>query len=299
MLAGLLGLVLAAPTAPARQIEWFGDFNAVNLDSDGLPMDAGFQFELGVFEGSFIPDPGNTGLWAANWRPAQRSHYNIVTKAFDAVHTVDDNTPPFTVGKAAYIWGWRISGQESEWILFRAPTWQWPAADPLSPLPLRWEVDAATAIIGSIHASGSPFLMRSAAVTGAASPTTTWDQWKARALAGETLNGPGDDPDLDGVENLLEFVFGTDPRSVRAVPAPQVDLVTLGGDRFLRMSVPRRREHPAQLVVEVSSDLGVWNAGPLHTEIVLDGVSELVARDRLAWSPLAPARFIRLRATLP
>jgi len=294
-------LVVAFCTSPlaASLIDWFSGFEAVNLASDDSPMDAGFQFELGVFEGSFVPTLSNMDQWAANWRPAQRVDYNPATQAFEGLFSVENNDPPFTAGKAAYVWGWRMGASGAEWILFRAPSWTWPEADEFPFFSIEWDAADATAIIGEIGGPVDPFLMKSAAVSDAASPTTTWNQWRAKMLAGEPLDGPNDDPDLDGTPNLLEFVFASDPRVASPPPQTPVSVVTVGEDRFLQITVPRRVEHPADLTVEVSSDLATWHSGPAHTLTVADDLQGLVVRDLTPMSPTAPARFMRLKASLP
>ncbi len=294
---GLLAVAFLILPLGASEISWFSGFEATNLASDDSPMDAGFQFELGVFEGSFIPTLSNKDQWAANWRPAQRVDYSPATQSFDGVFTVENNDPPFTIGKPVYVWGWRLAGNAAEWILFRDTIWTWPEA--AFGFPEYWEASEASAIIGEINETGSPFLMKSAAVTGAASPTTTWDQWQAKELAGEPLNGPQDDPDEDGTPNLLEFVFDTDPLTVTPPSPTPVTLVEDGGDRFLQIAIPRRIEHATELAVEVSPDLTAWQSGSLHTQVVADDVDGLVVRDLTPLSPSVPARFMRLKAMLP
>jgi len=296
---GLLVVALSTSPLGASEIQWYSAFEATNLASDASPMDASFQFELGVFEGSFVPTLTNKGQWAANWRPAERADYDPVTQAFDSIFVVEDNQTPFAVGKPAYVWGWRMGASGAEWILFRAPSWTWPEADEFPFFSIEWDAADATAIIGEIGGPGDPFLMKSAAVTGVASPATTWEQWQAKFLDGEPLDGPNDDPDLDGTPNLLEFVFGTDPLAAGPPPQTPVSVVTVGDDRFLQISIPRRVEHSVDLTVEVSSDLVTWNSGPSHTLGVADDVDALVVRDLTPFSSSVPVRFMRLQASLP
>ena len=129
--------------------------------------------------------------------------------------------------------------------------------------------------------------------------STTWEQWQFTELAGEALNGPNDDPDQDGTPNLLEYVFGTSPLQAGAPTATPVEIVTLAGQRFLQITIPRRSDHPAELTVEVSSDLTKWDAGPAATEVVSDTPAALVVRDLTPLDDATPQRFMRLRAELP
>jgi len=128
--------------------------------------------------------------------------------------------------------------------------------------------------------------------------STTWEQWQLTELAGEALNGPNDDPDHDGTPNLLEYVFGTSPLQAGAPTATPVEIVTLAGQRFLQITIPRRIDHPAALTVEVSSDLTTWDAGPMFTEVVSDTPAALVVRDLTPLGTGTPQRFMRLQAEL-
>ena len=283
-------LAAAAPGG-ARTIYWSNDPDMDNRTSTGGAMDAGFRFELGVFDAGFTPTAANVAEWHARWTAAQRAPYNPDHGYFTAKHVVTSNTEPFAAGTQAYIWGFRGDALSGEWILLAAPAWLWPQADPMA-FPLEWFVkDADTCVLGTV-VDGN---MTSAAVAGARPPDTNWTQWQAAELAGEPLDGPADDPDRDGTDNLLEFVFGTPP--TRPGPPPQMPATLAGG--FLQVTIPRRIDHPALLTVEVSSDLTEWDAGPEATVVVADDLAALVVRDLTPLGAGAPRRFMRLRADLP
>lgn len=288
---------LAGSPCQAERINWNSLDGLTNLSSAEEPMDGGFNFELGVFIGSFVPTLANTAQWAANWVPAQRVAYNGTFQQFTGEFTVEDNTAPFVVGKFAYIWGFKVGTAGSEWILFRNSTWTWPAPNLMNPTPPHWDAADATAIIGTILANGSPFLMKSAAVT-ATSPTTSWGQWSLTELAG-VASGVHDDPDHDGVSNLLEFVFGTAPKVASVMPPAPMELVTVSSQQFLQISLPRRLDHSAKLTVQVSHDLLNWDSGAGVTASVSDTPEAWVVRDLTPFSPSAPRRFMRLKAELP
>lgn len=291
---------LAGTNSHAETIKWFGycPTGSDNITSAGSPMGGSFSFELGVFKNAFVPSDSNTSQWAANWVAAQRVTYNAQNKVFTGQFTVTNNTAPFTIGAAAYVWGFQGGVAASEWILFRKSTWTWPAPNPTDPFGLDWDAATATTVLGSINAGGSPFFMRSAAVTDGASPTTTWQQWQAAELAGEPLNGANDDPDHDGTLNLMEYVFGTLPKQAGAPPSTPVEIVTVTGQRYLQITIPRRIDHPATLTVQVSSNLAIWNSGPSSTLTVSNTPAALVVRDLTPLSPGVPQRFIRLKAEL-
>ena len=200
------------------------------------------------------------------------------------------NASPFTVGAAGYVWGVKDGVSSSEWILFRHEDWTWPASDGINPSPAEWNVAGATAIIGSINGNG--YLMKSASVT-------SWAQWRSLKLEGVSENEPNQDPDKDGVSNLMEFVFDTSPKTAGAPPQTPVALVEVVGLKYLQITIPRRIDHPAILTVEVSSDLTTWQSGNAHTEVVSDTVTSLVVRDKTPFLAPVNRRFIRLRAAIP
>ena len=283
----------------AETIAWSNDPLALNLTSSGTPMSGSFNFELGVFKGTFVPSAANTAQWVANWVPAQRVIYNAPNQHFDGQFTVTSNISPFTIGKAAYIWGFQGGVAASEWILFRNTSWNWPAPNSIDPFGLDWNTANATALLGTIHASGSPCLMQSAAVIGITSPVSTWSQWQAAELAAVARNGPNDDPDGDGTSNVLEYVFGLAPLQAGAAPVMPVTIVTVAGQRFLQISIARRSDHPATITVEVGSDLTHWQSGASATVVTADVPSGLVVRDLTPLTTGPAHRFMRVKVEVP
>ncbi len=286
--------------ARAETIRWFSDPGKTNLTSTGQPMDGAFRFELGVFAGGFVPTAQNTAQWAAHWSAARRADYNAQTKLYDSQVTVVSNAAPFTVGAKAYVWGFRGGPEAGEWILFRASSWNWPAPNPFNPLGPEWNAaDANEVVLGEVDADGSPFLVKSAAVSQALPPPTSWEQWRIAELAGESRNGPEDDPDGDGVKNVLEYVFGTDPRSPDFLPKPGVSILEVEGERHFAITIPRRKDRPsASLAVEVSEDLDVWRSGDDFTAVVFDDIGGLKVRALAPISPAQPRLFMRMKAAL-
>lgn len=291
----LCGCWLAVSQVNAqRAIVWNSDPDQTNLTSTGAEFDGQFKFELGVFADSFVPTKDNTALWASLWRTASpecRTTYVLSSRRYAATFTPTDNAPPFAVDTPAYVWGFRGDAVSAEWILFRAASWKWPIAI-LTPSPaIEWYAKDATAVLGTIHSSGSPFLMQSVAMTN---ERPSWMLWQEDHLAGEARNGPQDDPDGDGVPNMLEYVFGTSPRQAGAATVMPVAVV--GG--HVEITIPRRIDHPAALTVEVSSDLTHWQSGAGATTEVPNTSAAWVVRDETELGPAHPRRFIRLKAEL-
>ncbi|MEP2774557.1 MAG: hypothetical protein ABJQ29_16090 [Luteolibacter sp.] len=282
------------------QIDWNSTQNALHVQSDGTTlMDKDFRFELGVFSTGFTPTQENIGQWVANWNPAQRTSYKTDLKRYTSSYMVTSNTAPFTAGKAAYVWGFKGDPSQGEWILFRAASWTWPTASSGPPAFVIWDARDATVVLGTIHFSGTPSLMRTAAVSNLAPPTTTWTQWLSDELAGETLLGANQDADGDGILNIFEFVFGTSPKQANAPMEIPFSTVTDGGSRYLQLSVPRRSDRPANVTVEVSSDLKNWYSGTSYTMEVANATGSLVVRDRTPVSPEVGKRFIRVKVSQP
>ncbi|WP_193211356.1 MGH1-like glycoside hydrolase domain-containing protein [Luteolibacter marinus] len=74
------------------------------------------------------------------------------------------------------------------------------------------------------------------------------------------------DPDGDGVENLLEFVFATDPASSSSMPSTRVWIAAVDGEpptaEYLFVEAVTREESPAiNLQAQLSSGLSGWDSG--------------------------------------
>lgn len=300
VLLPVVGFALFSTTSLAGSFSWFSDPNRINLTSTGQLMHGGVRFELGVFTDGFVPSSSNTSQWAAHWVAADRTTYNAVSKRISSGLTVFDNEAPFTVGANGYVWGFSGGETAGEWILFRNTAWNWPSPNLFSPINIEWSAAQANVVIlGSIHPSGSPSLMQTAAVSNSLPPTTSWAQWQTEELSGISQSGPSEDADGDGSSNLIEYVFGTAPTTPNPPVSTPPSVLELNGSRYLQISIPRRRDHPAELVVEVSSDLLTWQSGASHTQVVGDTASALVVRDLTPLGQGASKRFMRLRVLPP
>lgn len=122
-------------------------------------------------------------------------------------------------------------------------------------------------------------------------PEGGYDVWASSLPEGQ--NGREDDPDGDGISNLMEYALGLDPMvgDVQNLPQGVVE-----GD-YLTLAVTKNEEAiGVEYVVEVSSDLMNWEAGSEFTTELESSATMLKVRDNAIWSG-ADRRFIRLRVT--
>ena len=111
------------------------------------------------------------------------------------------------------------------------------------------------------------------------------DQWE-RAFG---LNSPSGDADGDGVNNLSEYIGGTDPQNSASAPPVQLALagsrITIGGVNYLRLEW-----QDMTAVLKRSTDLSAWGAP--------GGTIETTAKGKRLDVPLgngaAPRAFFRL-----
>ncbi len=305
LLTAVLAIGIASP-CHAERIHWYGPTYKTNVTSTGELIDQEMVFELGLFTDGFVPTAENAAEWTTHWLAAQRANYSQEGDFFTGNFVVDQASSPFTGGQQAYIWGFRGGVGSSEWILLKKDTWKWPvlaadqAAEARNPLSaLEWNAAEATAIVGALQPVSVPFLMRTASIFNAAPPKTSWNEWALIQMKDEKRNGFDQDPDGDGINNLMEYVFGTSPTQANKSPAMPMELVTSGSDKFLQVTIPRRIDHTAKLTVEVSSDLVNWYSGTSKTVTVSDSPAGLVVRDLEPHSPDRPKRFVRVKAESP
>lgn len=124
--------------------------------------------------------------------------------------------------------------------------------------------------------------------------------WQNTNFAGGASNpnaAPDADPDKDGLTNLVEYGFGTDPNVSSSQPGA-VSLVTVGQDQFLRLTIPKNPgATDTAITVEAGSNLtpAEWSSTGL---IIEQNTSTLLqVRDNVPVSTV-PSRFLRAKVTL-
>ncbi|MEY2409805.1 MAG: hypothetical protein QOF48_2475 [Verrucomicrobiota bacterium] len=124
--------------------------------------------------------------------------------------------------------------------------------------------------------------------------------WQAANFAGGPANpdaAADADPDHDGQNNASEYATGTNPNSPGLTPLI-TDFVTVGPDRFLRITIPKNPAAiDAQFLVDASPDLAPanWSGAGLVTET---NTATLLRIHDGAAVESAPRRFMRLRVQI-
>ena len=120
-------------------------------------------------------------------------------------------------------------------------------------------------------------------IVGLETPLTAWAD--ANNLPA-SQSQPEDDPDADGLSNLIEFVLNLDPATASSLPIPTVT----GNDDTLQWEYTTRADACFEIIPESSNNLRDWTAVPAENIESLPGDSVRVTLP----SP-AQARFVRLR----
>ncbi|WP_269537618.1 hypothetical protein [Cerasicoccus fimbriatus] len=139
------------------------------------------------------------------------------------------------------------------------------------------------------------------------------DDWRYRMFglnAGQPGTGLGEDYELDGIKNLLEFALALDPAVNDAIDVPQIVSVPNPGDgkRYLTLTYTEASDATdLEFIVEVANDPnGPWSSNPgevveiTANPVPTDGHGNAIRtfRDTTAIEDdLAGHRFMRLRVT--
>jgi hypothetical protein len=140
----------------------------------------------------------------------------------------------------------------------------------------------------------SPFGI--AVVPEISAPAEGFAEWIAQQGVPANQRGPQDDPDGDGIPNLLEYALGGNAGIPGVDVLPVAGFESIDGNTYLSLAVSRNESaQGVDLVVEVSGDLLTWDSGPAHTTVLEESAVELWVRDN---TPVTEAtrRFIRVRA---
>lgn len=123
-------------------------------------------------------------------------------------------------------------------------------------------------------------------------------------LADPTISGDAADPDSDGIPNLAEYAFNTNPKTANTSGLPVFDTLNVGGLDYLAVHYKQVLFNTdITCTVQVSDNLTTWNSGPGFTALVStvdngDGTETVTVRDTTPISS-ATKRFIRVHISRP
>ena len=145
----------------------------------------------------------------------------------------------------------------------------------------------------SISPGGTPGVVDS-------SPPTDWRDayFTSAELLDPALSGSLADADLDGVNNLLEYIFGTDLRDGTSFELPTISLVENDGATYIELSYRLRKGVTGFAIsIETATDLSDWVDAGFTIQRNLDngdGTSSITVREN---TPVidAGSRQFRLR----
>ncbi|MCW1925852.1 PEP-CTERM sorting domain-containing protein [Luteolibacter arcticus] len=164
----LLALLLGATTAHSQTLDWGNEVFDNLVDSSGAALGNTFVFELGAFDAGFTPNESNVEDWVAHWNVFDRASYNESIGYFaSSVKMQADGTSNsawLTPGSGSFegleaflfIRNGDLPMPLTEWLLARASTWIFPAADPEccpNGLPTQWavnDIDDETPVFGGV-----------------------------------------------------------------------------------------------------------------------------------------------------
>lgn len=118
------------------------------------------------------------------------------------------------------------------------------------------------------------------------------DSWERTHFNNAITAGALDDPDRDGLVNLLEFALGTPPNNPARTTQPVTVRLDASGRLVMEVTKPAATDLSViQYVVEFSSDLINWTNGG---STLRDTSSVLEVRDTVS-TAVSPERHVRLR----
>lgn len=288
------GCMATTLSLQAAQVWFSSSIDGGHYTSTGAPLGDDTIVELGAFAPGFVPTAQNTAEWKQNWHSAARSLYDAQNRWYNGTFTVPNNNGVYATGQQGWIWIYNRSG---EWCLFSKPSWTWPstAGDNLE-APVQWSAEEASiSVVG--QASTPDEEITTAQVSGATSPSITFEQW-ATLLFGDSAAAADSDNDGDGVSNFAEYALGSRADLAGSVPSNHSIAFEENGQRYLAVGIDKGWTTGVNFSASLSPDLNAWDSTVSATNITIieDSATGFIARDSQPIGAREKA-FLRLNAT--
>jgi hypothetical protein len=139
---------------------------------------------------------------------------------------------------------------------------------------------------------------------------TPYQQWKLNEFGSNayvsSIGGDTADPNHNGVPNLLEYAFNSNPLQAGTNPGPTLSTVSDSqGNQYIAITYTQLTGNSGlTYTVQVTSDLtqvtDIWHSGSTYTTVVSQAANgdteQVTVRDNTPVSS-ATARFIRLQVS--
>ena len=230
---------LFASSAFGGQILWSLPLGGDYTFSNGDELSDGYVFQLGVFEADFVPSAANVAQWRDEWNGLAVGRYLAEFSGLSEDFIFLENDGPFQFGVQFYAMGFQVTpAGTTEVFLATDSSWTIPAAGAF--FPVLFDLDeAGQVIVGT--ADGANNAIQCASLPAADMPGRAYDFWTLEHFTPSertqsAISGTDADADGDGVVNLLEYAFGSDPQNPLD-SGSVVDLSISSGDVMLSVDI--------------------------------------------------------------
>lgn len=130
----------------------------------------------------------------------------------------------------------------------------------------------------------------------------TFNQWAAGYTFPGGLSAPNDDADGDGIPNIFEFYFASNPTNAASGALPTAVSVNVSGQVYPALTFVRSRNvSGVTLLPQVATDPTFANplGNSVHSVVDLGNGTEQVTIRSTVNSTVEPAQFLRIRLSLP
>jgi len=129
-----------------------------------------------------------------------------------------------------------------------------------------------------------------------------FDTWAAQFTFPPGKNNPQDDADGDGIANIFEFYFGSNPTSTGSGKAPTEITVNSGGQNYAALTFIRSKSaNGVTLIPQASASLSFTSLLPTTVESVVDlgnGTEQVTIRSTTSIAA-QPYQFLRILLSVP